>query len=392
MIGLMAMLYVIPGFAQEKTEGIQFHEGSWSEALASAEKENKLVFVDCFTDWCGPCKWMAANVMTDPELGKFFNEHFINVGMDMEKGEGPDLAKKYQINAYPTLMFVTAKGDLVDKTIGALQIPEFLEMGRSVDNGVESISKMQAQFARGEYDREWLYKYLVRLSNAGSYDSLATLEFEQYMQGPDMLAEDSWDIFKRIYNRTDSPQFLYVLDHLDDFENKFGEKDVNQKLHQAYSGGIWKALQEKDYDEYEKLRKYFSRLHLKNLDSQLAIMEMQRYRQELEPAQFHKKAARLADKYWQDNAMLLNNLAWEFYEDSDDPKLLKKAVRWAERSIELERMYFNMDTYGFLLFKVGQNAKAQEVLAEAIELAKANGDDYSATESDLAEWLERIKK
>jgi tetratricopeptide (TPR) repeat protein len=140
------------------------------------------------------------------------------------------------------------------------------------------------------------------------------------------------------------------------------------------------------------MRKDFSRLHLEDMDAQLAQMDLQRYKVELEPVKYHKKAAQLADKYLQDNPMILNNLAWEFYESSQDEKLLAKAVKWAERSIELEKSYPNMDTYGFLLFKTGQDQKAQEVLAEAIELAKAEGMDYSATENDLKEWLERIKE
>lgn len=37
-------------------QGITFREGSWKEILAMAKKENKLVFVDNYTSWCGPCK------------------------------------------------------------------------------------------------------------------------------------------------------------------------------------------------------------------------------------------------------------------------------------------------------------------------------------------------
>lgn len=390
MIGFMAMLCALPGQAQD--QGIQFHHGNWNSALASAEKEDKLIFVDCFTDWCGPCKWMAANVMTDPALGKFFNDNFINVGMDMEKGEGPDLAKKYKINFFPTLLFLNAKVELVHKVVGVRQIPDFLKMGQTVANGIEPISKLEAQFATGEYDREWLYKYLVRLSDAGAYDSLVTSEFEQYMQGEELLSADCWDVFKRIYRRTDSPQFLYVLNHLTQFEEQFGKKEVNMKLHQCYSGAVWRILNDKDFDGYEDLRKSFSRLHLEDMDAQLAQMDIQRYRKELEPAKFQKKAAQLADKYLQDDPMTLNNLAWEIYEASNDEKMLNKALGWAKRSTEIEKNYPNMDTYGFLLFKTGHSDKAQEVLAEAIEIAKVNGDDYAATENDLKEWLERIKE
>ena len=36
-----------------------FQDISFSEALKKAKEENKMVFVDCYTSWCGPCKYMA---------------------------------------------------------------------------------------------------------------------------------------------------------------------------------------------------------------------------------------------------------------------------------------------------------------------------------------------
>ncbi len=73
-----------------QAQGIRFAEGSWKELLETAKKEGKLIFVDCYTEWCQPCKQMEQQVFPSKKVGKFYNEHFINVKMDMEKGEGPD--------------------------------------------------------------------------------------------------------------------------------------------------------------------------------------------------------------------------------------------------------------------------------------------------------------
>ena len=82
------------GYGQEalkKAEGIVFFKGTWQQALEQARKENKLIFMDCYTSWCGPCKMLAKEVFTDPEVAAFFNEKFVNVKVDMEKGEGMEL-------------------------------------------------------------------------------------------------------------------------------------------------------------------------------------------------------------------------------------------------------------------------------------------------------------
>ena len=49
--------------------GIRFFEGSWAEALAESKKTGKPIFMDCYTVWCVPCKKLAKEVFTKPEIG-----------------------------------------------------------------------------------------------------------------------------------------------------------------------------------------------------------------------------------------------------------------------------------------------------------------------------------
>lgn len=74
---------------------------SFQDALQEAEATGKLIFLDGYTSWCAPCKMMNTTVFTDPEVGHFFNEHFINVKFDMEKGEGRELLKRYGMQVIP---------------------------------------------------------------------------------------------------------------------------------------------------------------------------------------------------------------------------------------------------------------------------------------------------
>ena len=79
----------------------------------------------------------------------------------------------------------------------------------------------------------------------------------------------------------------------------------------------------------------------------------------------------------------MNNIAWDFYEQIDDEEKLLKAVEWAQRSVDIEKNYYNLDTLAWLLHKTGQTSKAKEIAKEAIAIAKANGEDYSSTSSLL---------
>lgn len=119
-------------FKNDKVEGIQFHRGNWNEALKLAKKENKLIFLDIYATWCGPCKRLKANTFSNKEVGKFYNTNFINVALDGETGDGAMLASQYNLTSYPSLLFINAAGKIVTLTGGYHSPSELLELGKSI--------------------------------------------------------------------------------------------------------------------------------------------------------------------------------------------------------------------------------------------------------------------
>ncbi len=101
-----------------KNEGIQFFEGSFKEAKAKAKAEGKMIFMDAYASWCGPCKMMQKNTFPDPGVGKIFNEKYVSVAYDMEVGEGLELSQQYPVQAYPTLFFMDADGKILKQELG----------------------------------------------------------------------------------------------------------------------------------------------------------------------------------------------------------------------------------------------------------------------------------
>lgn len=112
---------------EEKGPSISFQQLRYQEALDKAKAENKFVFIDCFTDWCGPCKWLDDNTFRDPSVVKYFDANFINLKIDMEKGEGVELFKKFGITSFPTLLFIDGHGNVRHKATGALNANKLLE-------------------------------------------------------------------------------------------------------------------------------------------------------------------------------------------------------------------------------------------------------------------------
>jgi len=113
---------------------IDFHTGTWNEALQLAKEQNKPVFLDLSTSWCGYCKRMKANVFTDAGVAGYYNSTFINVSLDAEKGEGVQLARKYGVRGYPTFVFLNPDGSLAKQSAGYQNPEKFLELAKSLKN------------------------------------------------------------------------------------------------------------------------------------------------------------------------------------------------------------------------------------------------------------------
>lgn len=118
---------------KSKAQGIIFEHGSFTEALVKAKAENKLLFVDVYTSWCGPCKRMSQETFTQSKLGSYFNRNFINYKQDGEKNDGPELMKKFEITTVPTFLFLDGEGNLVLKLHGFHDAKDFLNLASNID-------------------------------------------------------------------------------------------------------------------------------------------------------------------------------------------------------------------------------------------------------------------
>ena len=119
--------------AEEKPAGgIQFFQGTHAEAVAKAKADGKGVFVFANTKWCGPCRWMAGNVLNDADVGAVFNDRFVSMNMDMEQGEGLALMRTWGIRAYPTLLFFDGSGKEVKRSMNAKKAEELLKLAQEV--------------------------------------------------------------------------------------------------------------------------------------------------------------------------------------------------------------------------------------------------------------------
>lgn len=132
-VGILSLLNDEPvDFKSNPQVGIQFHHGTLKEAILQARNQQKLIFIDVYATWCGPCKKLKSKTFTDAKLGEYFNEHFICVALDGEEPEGSAFVKSYEISSYPTMIFINHDGVEIRRIIGYQTAKQLLKIAQEI--------------------------------------------------------------------------------------------------------------------------------------------------------------------------------------------------------------------------------------------------------------------
>lgn len=214
-------------------QGIAFEpDGTTLEqASEKAKKENKLIFLDCYTSWCGPCKKMARDVFPQEQVGAYMNPKFVSIQLDMESEYGAPLAKKLQIQAYPTFVIFNAYAQEIGRFLGGSEAEEFIKSveEKSKDN---SSAELQARWQNGDRDPQFLQDYLASLSASYKNDE-ASLVAEAILEGKEstFAADEKLRmIFMRNITNPFSKAFIYTAKNPADLKAQIGDMPVEMKI------------------------------------------------------------------------------------------------------------------------------------------------------------------
>jgi thioredoxin-related protein len=365
-------------------QGIVFEEGSFAEIKQRAAMANKLIFIDAFTVWCGPCKQLSKNIFPLPTIGEYFNKNFVNVKIDMEKGEGIELAKTYSVNAYPTLLFLNAKGELVHRTCGLMPEESLLSEAKNAVLGENTFVEAQKNKDKIVGNSDEALKYFQMMDNAcARFDKEVELFFSSF--DVKQLALESTDkIFSDYVISTNSKGFEYVTTHTEVFTNRWGLEKYNAFLKSRLLNDI-DMLNAKNKTQVtsleSKINKYASPEDKEALMLQLKIKATE---SDQKVDAYAMAVITYVNKYAQNDPGQLNNYAWSFYEKIDNVKYLGEAEKWAELACSLQKNdWHNIDTYAAVLYKLKKKEQATIEAQKAISMGKRMGEDVSETESLL---------
>jgi len=265
---ILLLLMTSTLYAQNRS--INFVTTSLTEAFKMAREQHKMIFTDCYTVWCVPCKGMDKLVFTQDSVADFFNSHFINVKLDMEKGEGPAAVKTYKIGAFPTYLLFDENGKQVYKFVGGMSAAEFMAKIRIGSNPKNEEVEREARYAAGDRNPE-LMRDLIKQKFKQKDPKTGTALAEEYFKKLSPAARvhlENWFLFGESYDaRYMSPigsvNFNYLLANYKAFVASNGKEQVDNKIYSIFkslasnslAGYFFKGhpYQKEEFEDYKKL-------------------------------------------------------------------------------------------------------------------------------------------
>lgn len=388
------LLFAVFAFGQ----GIQFESSDYKTILAKAKKENKLIFLDAYTDWCAPCKLMVKNIFPLKSVGDYYNANFINAKIDMEKGEGIELAKKFGVRVYPSYLFINGDGEEVHRTIGYVQEKDFLEFGKDALDPAKRLSSLKLKFEKGEKDPE----FLKNLANLTVYNDVGFTGkvLEKYFEVKKNAVDQSDVnlILTALRNQTtENPVYRIFADKKEEIIkvyplDQYTRLDDNIKV---------TTILKKSYDKESKVWNdaYFlaevqkeANKTPKEAEILLSKIKASYALRDKDFAAYEKLMLEIYMDYSAASSSELNSVAWNFFENVNNKTSLEAALNWAKDSVKKDENYANVDTLANLYNKTGDKKNAKILAEKSIELAKRSGEDYADTEKLLKSLQSNTQK
>ncbi len=368
------------------SEGITFFQGSWEELLQEAKKQNKPIFVDAYATWCGPCKYMDKSVFTLPDVATYYNTEFLSYRLDVDAESA--LAQEFEITAMPTYLFTDAEGNVFYRITGAMEGPEFIQVGKNA----LAIPSLEEKFATGDRSPDFIKKYLLahKEDEAEEYRALATEYFKNVQPGA-LKEEDNFVLMAHYMSDIKAHPVNHFLANFDTYSA------INEQLAQEFANNLLlsnfnQAIDNRDMSylknmEYVigQVKSLFTGVNPEMMSSAFYL----KYYEHIEDwPTYAQKTVEHFEKYGREDDEWLYSAGFQFYQNVEDKPALEKMAGWMWDEIQAEPGYANQFLYAGILSKLDQKDKALTHARLAMELAEQDGEVDTSIIQDLINSLQ----
>lgn len=393
--------------------GIWFEQGQTLEqVLAKAKTENKFVFVDCYATWCGPCKEMDKNVYPLEKVGKYLNNKFISVKMQMDSSKNDKdaikiqyadalyIREKYKIDAYPSFLFFTPDGKIINRSKGAKDPDGFIALAAEVLDPKKNYYVLMTLFQQGERDLSAM-SFLARrgmvLGDTMESRQVAK-EYINQVNKKSLLTRENIEFMREFTQSSEEIGFKLFYQHADSIDKIMGDDTYSRQFVQSI---LYKEIVMPEFDKtkqspdfvpnWSALRAIISKKYNQYYSDRVITAARASWGLDQKNwPEYTKYLVRFQETYGSRSnkdvmaSLILNNYAWAIFLYSNDSEELNKALAWSNRAVMMCPSPNWMDTYANILYKLGR--KNESVMWEEVA-SKLNPND-----KEIQATLEKMKK
>lgn len=389
MKSLKLLLLVLSLSSFERVHGqLTIVNQDYAKALNIAQKENKLLFIDFYTTWCGPCKVLDKTIFRNDSLGEILGKNVVLLQYDAEKDTVFHLTKKYHIFIYPSAVILNKDGYVVDRNYG-FPGNDFSTLCKSVlDFTNKSVERNNQNIIIKGYSNKidlsaYPKFYVDYVGNAKARKPSREIIKSYFSENHDIFSEEYFStlIYFSVSDKAD-----IIVKNKKKYIDLYGELETTALLFMIARDKFDNAISENSQQKFDEAVSFY----IESVDDKESETTLQNFKIEFLKSQNkwtevltiledRKSKGELSDE-------AINNYSWEAYKKCDDQQVIGRYIQWMKELTNRKPQYTYLDTYAFLTYKSGNKALTKEIVNLAIEAAKKEKKSVK----DLEELLKRV--
>ncbi len=393
---------LLPFLAQAQVDtGVHFeHNLSWTAIQAKAKAENKYIFMDCFTTWCGPCRFMSAMIFPQKESGDYMNDKFISVKVQLDTtagdagnikawyADGHDIAVKYGVRAYPTYLIFAPDGRIIHRVVGSrIDAKSFIAAASGTFDSTKQYYTLLDHYKNGRRDTAFLHTVAMACLNAYDLANGEKIGLDWLATQSDLLTPDALYLEDTYTRKSTDKYFSTFTDHVTEVDKALGPGVAEAKLRNVF---LAEATDHKPGDnrppDWVAIHKKIAAKLPAGADELTARVKVAYYLNKKDFPNFEKAMVAYMKSY--SNKMTideLNSIAWSVFQGCPDMTCVSDILDWSKRLKDDNTAAF-ADTYANILYKLGKKDDAIALETKAVSLAS------DPDKPGLQETLDKMKK
>lgn len=320
------------------TAQTNFRSIDFNEALKQSQAENKLVFIDFYTDWCGPCRKMSKEVFPQKQVGDYFNAQFVCIKLNAEK-EGKELAQKFEVKAYPTFIIADQQGNAKATITGAFPADAFVAKVKNELNPEMTPERMKQRYESGERTPELVDAYAMSFMEQKKMDEGYKIidDYFNSLSDKQKLAAENLFVFTRYTFDVSDPKCQFWTKNVEKADSKTKEAALAhlQKLYHSatstYLSGYVFAENKFNEADYQQLKQDIYSLKLDQKYPFAPVFELiECYAKGDKKAYFEMFKQKKSELDSQDFELILLNVSRLF---PNSPELMPEVIKYVRASL-----------------------------------------------------------